>query len=410
MSNTSNLVLPFLAVGQAQKHVTVNETLRKLDAIVQLGVASATTPAEPASPADGAVYILPSGKTGTHWSAYANGALAYYRDGAWVEIGPREGWLAFVKDTDLLLVYTGSAWSQFPAGKIVSISATDKILGRVSSSAGAAEEVTFTDQAQALCDDTSFGAMRTTLDAAGLSAGNIFTAAQTVHTAGALVQLWDSVSNSKWNTVNNNGALLFSKEGVADVLNLKAASVEPAGDNAISSGAASMRWSVVYSATGAINTSDAREKTALRTFSDAEKRAIRRLMSSIGVFQWLSSITSKGADPSAGGAREHVGVTAQAVSQAFEAEGLDPARYGFFCADELVESYEVEPARLIPARPASLASADAPAEEAAPERRVPAVIGERTVRDEKGEPVMRLGVRYDQIFAMALAVLFAGEG
>ena len=33
MSNTSNLALPYLAVGQAQKHVTVNESLRRLDAL-----------------------------------------------------------------------------------------------------------------------------------------------------------------------------------------------------------------------------------------------------------------------------------------------------------------------------------------------------------------------------------------
>jgi len=116
MSNTANLVLPFLAVGQAQKHVTVNETLRKLDAIVQLSVVSATTAAEPASPSEGAVYIVPPGKTGAHWSAYANHALAYYRDGAWVEIAPREGWLAFVKDAGRMLAYRGAAWSSFAAG------------------------------------------------------------------------------------------------------------------------------------------------------------------------------------------------------------------------------------------------------------------------------------------------------
>lgn len=112
MSNTSNLVLPYLAVGQAQKHVTVNESLRKLDAIIQLSVVSATTAAQPASPTDGAVYIVPSGKSGAQWSAFANWALAYYRDGAWVEIPPREGWLAFVKDTDTILAFNGSTWSR----------------------------------------------------------------------------------------------------------------------------------------------------------------------------------------------------------------------------------------------------------------------------------------------------------
>jgi hypothetical protein len=116
MSNTTNLVLPYLAVGQAQKHVTVNETLRKLDALVQLTVVSATTAAEPASPSDGAVWILPPGKSGAHWSAYANHALAYYRDGAWVELAPREGWLAFVKDASHLLVYRSDAWTPFAAG------------------------------------------------------------------------------------------------------------------------------------------------------------------------------------------------------------------------------------------------------------------------------------------------------
>jgi hypothetical protein len=81
-----------------------------------------------------------------------------------------------VKDADLLLHYTGAAWAQYMAAQALSLSATDKILGRVSSGAGAAEEVAFTDQAQQLCDDTSFGAMRTTLGAPGLGDANVFTA------------------------------------------------------------------------------------------------------------------------------------------------------------------------------------------------------------------------------------------
>src|SRR6185503_3639863 len=163
MSNTSNLVLPYLAVGQAQKHVTVNESLRKLDAIIQLSVVSATTTAQPASPADGAVYILPSGKSGANWSTFAIGALAYYRDGAWVEIASREGWLAFVRDTGQLLVYTGSAWSLFPAAKLLTVSATDKLFGRSSAGAGAAEEIACTAAGRALIDDADAAAQRTTL-------------------------------------------------------------------------------------------------------------------------------------------------------------------------------------------------------------------------------------------------------
>lgn len=163
MSNTSNLVLPFLAVGQAQKHVTVNESLRRLDAVVQLSVVSATIAAQPSSPADGSVYIVPASKSGADWSAYANDSLGYYRDGAWEQITPREGWLAYVKDADVLLVYGGAAWALFDATKLAKLSATDRVLGRVSSGAGPAEEITFTDQAQQLADDTSFQAMCATL-------------------------------------------------------------------------------------------------------------------------------------------------------------------------------------------------------------------------------------------------------
>lgn len=115
MANSTNLALPYLAAGQAQKHVTVNESLQRLDAIVQLSVASATTIAQPGSPSDGQVYILPSGKTGAAWGAMTNAALAYYRDGVWEEISPREGWIAFVKDVDQCYFYTGSAWSALPA-------------------------------------------------------------------------------------------------------------------------------------------------------------------------------------------------------------------------------------------------------------------------------------------------------
>lgn len=163
MSNTPNLVLPFLAVGQAQKHVTVNESLRRLDAIVQLSVVSASISAQPASPADGAVYIVPEGKSGADWGAFANWSLGYYRDGAWEQVTPREGWLAFVADTDQLLHYTGAAWSLLSAGGALTVSASDRVLGRATSGAGAAEEIAFTDQAQALCDDASFEAMCATL-------------------------------------------------------------------------------------------------------------------------------------------------------------------------------------------------------------------------------------------------------
>lgn len=181
--NSPNLILPYLAAGQAQKHITVNQSLQRLDALVQLAVVSATTSAEPASPADGSLYILPAGKTGARWGAMADGALAYYRDGAWEELAPRQGWLAFVKDGDELLHYAGAAWALFAPGKLITLSASDKILGRVSSGAGAAEEIAFTDAAQALCDDASFEDMCATLGAWRVLAQSSLSVSHTGNTA-----------------------------------------------------------------------------------------------------------------------------------------------------------------------------------------------------------------------------------
>jgi len=181
MSNTTNLVLPYLAVGQAQKHVTVNESLRRLDALVQLSVVSATTAAQPASPADGAVYIVPAGKSGADWSAYANGSLAYYRDGAWEQISPREGWIAYVKDADQVLCWDGAAWTGLSSA--MRLSATDRILGRASAGAGPVEEIVFSLAARSLCDDPSFPAMCATLGTWRVLAASAVASAHTGDTA-----------------------------------------------------------------------------------------------------------------------------------------------------------------------------------------------------------------------------------
>ncbi|MFZ2029825.1 MAG: DUF2793 domain-containing protein [Vitreimonas sp.] len=115
MSDTTRLTLPYLAAGQAQKHVTVNESLRRLDALVQLSAISATTAAQPGSPSDGDIYLLPGGKTGAAWGAMADGALAYYRDGAWEQLTPRPGWRCYAQDVDALYARGASTWQRIAA-------------------------------------------------------------------------------------------------------------------------------------------------------------------------------------------------------------------------------------------------------------------------------------------------------
>ena len=64
MTETTHLGLPYLAAAQAQKHVTHNEALSRLDAVVQLAVIDTTLTVPPGSPAEGDRYIVADGATG----------------------------------------------------------------------------------------------------------------------------------------------------------------------------------------------------------------------------------------------------------------------------------------------------------------------------------------------------------
>jgi hypothetical protein len=110
MSNTTNLQFPLLAAAQAQKHVTVNEGLQKLDVLCQLAVVSRGLNAAPGSPADGARYLVGAAPTGA-WSGQA-AKIAAWQDGAWTFLTPREGWIVWIGAEDRLLVHDGTAWRE----------------------------------------------------------------------------------------------------------------------------------------------------------------------------------------------------------------------------------------------------------------------------------------------------------
>lgn len=108
-------------------------------------------------------------------------------------------------------------------------------------------------------------------------------------------------------------------------------------DNKFSLGTASQRASVIYAASGVINTSDARTKQKRGALSAAELAAWSKVQPCI--YQFLESINEKGEDS----ARLHAGLIAQEVMQAFQDEGLDPASYALFCEDEVfVEDMELQ--------------------------------------------------------------------
>ncbi|WP_428406987.1 DUF2793 domain-containing protein [Hyphococcus sp.] len=116
MEQSPRLSLSYVAPSQAQKHVTVNETFRRLDALVQAVVRSRTASSEPASPAEGDAYIIPASATGAIWGAFDEGDLAAYQDGAWARVPPFEGLRVWVADDDEFAVYDGAAWGALSGG------------------------------------------------------------------------------------------------------------------------------------------------------------------------------------------------------------------------------------------------------------------------------------------------------
>jgi hypothetical protein len=234
---SSNLCFPFLAPAQAQKHVTVNESLLRLDALVQLSAASATTSVQPVAPAGGAVYILPAGKTGAAWSGMANGALAYWRDGAWEQIVPRDGWLAFVRDTGTWATYRSGAWGVEKTRQALQLDTA----GLVDVENLWMAQQSFSQSLKLLGGGESYELRRQGAD-------GYFELVATQATfngfryIGAGTTLFD---------ISSVGAAQFSGPAM------------PKLDNTVPCGWPTARWSTIYAATGVINTSDAREKTEI---------------------------------------------------------------------------------------------------------------------------------------------------
>ncbi len=109
----------------------------------------------------------------------------------------------------------------------------------------------------------------------------------------------------------------------------------PDQDNSMILGRASNRFSQVFAGTGVINTSDAREKTPVRSLTEREVAAASLLTREVGVYKWLASVQAKGAD-----ARNHIGMTVQRAIEIMTQCELDPYAYGFICFDSWDESPE----------------------------------------------------------------------
>lgn len=130
MAETVQLGLPLLQPSQAQKHVTVNEALVRIDGLTQLVLASRSVTTPPTVVTDGVVYAVPVGGVNA-WSG-RDGELALGVNGGWAFIMPKPGWRAWIADEGQSAVYDGTDWrggsatlSPFGAGTRIGLAEFD---------------------------------------------------------------------------------------------------------------------------------------------------------------------------------------------------------------------------------------------------------------------------------------------
>ncbi len=318
MTTTANLGLTLLAAAQSQKHVTMNEALVLLDATVQLSARSRTVTAPPGTLPDGARWIVPSGATGGF--AGHDAALAVAQDGGLSFLTPRAGWLVWVEDEAIQLVFDGTHWvippgvasggdlalahfavgTAIDAGNPLSVKANNLLLAARGVSEGGSGDLR----------------MKIDKEASGNTASQLY---QTGFSGRAETGLLG----------NDHFAVKVSADGMiwrtALDIDPATATTAPGLDNAYALGSASLRFSAVYVANGAIQTSDARDKIDRGVISpDIALGLLERIEPRL--FAW--KVGGNGAEGPRAGRRSHAGFFAQDWRAALAEAGLDCGVWG----------------------------------------------------------------------------------
>lgn len=139
MTNTTQLGLPLVQASQAQKHVTVNEALARLDGLVALTIQSQSVATPPAVASDGTAYSVPVGAV-NEWVGQ-EGKLAVSRNGGWDFAAPKRGWRSFIVDEGLQAIHDGVSWrsgmatlTPKNAGMSLKVVQSDHVIGAGSTS------------------------------------------------------------------------------------------------------------------------------------------------------------------------------------------------------------------------------------------------------------------------------------
>lgn len=108
MTQTPRHGLPLLAAGQAQKEVTHNEALLAIDCRLHSAFETRSLSAPPAAPRAGAMYLV-GGDPDGDWAGKA-GMIANWDGFGWRFTSPANGWLAWIADEGVFVVYN-DGWS-----------------------------------------------------------------------------------------------------------------------------------------------------------------------------------------------------------------------------------------------------------------------------------------------------------
>lgn len=459
MENTPNLDLPYIMPSQAQKHVTHNEALDALDALVQLSVIDRDLASPPASPVEGDRYIVGAAATGD-WAGQEE-KVAVFRDAGWLCLSPRVGWVAFVADEEAQLYFDGAAWRPLAGGTgetqnlpLLGVGtvadAENPFAAKVNKALWTAREVTeggdgdlrFTMNKETSANTTSvlFQSGYSGRAEIGLTGtdnlsvkvspdGSTWHQAWSIDSTNGMLTLAGAtrfdgafgigrnpaaVGGLYFNRSTDNPFLLFSAgdpEGATNIGQFRASAASsiigitnptgatygvcykvgtgvgimtsapentlsvngiaaPQVDNAYSFGTAARRWSVVYAATGTINTSDARDKDVEARLGAAAARIVDAVepvlyrwkvggmeQVEIGVEQVADGEDIEGnplfierpvtEDRQRPGVRLHAGWVAQDVKAALDAEGIDCGAWGLDTPGDAASRQWLRPDQLV---------------------------------------------------------------
>lgn len=181
---------------------------------------------------------------------------------------------------------------------------------------------------------------------------------------------------------NGADALWFYRGGSAKQdarVTLNATAFGSEVDGKTSLGTAGNRWNGIYSNSGAIQTSDANEKTIVGVLGDSAYADSAKLIAAGQVIRKAITVFTFNGE----GTRSHVGAIAQKVEAALTDAGLNAADFGIWCQDVLTQQVVVTNA-------------------------AGRVTGYETkpVIDSNGQQVYRQSLRYDEL---AMLLIAAGE-